>query len=271
MNLMPGGGRFLLFFCCLSAVFLSPACIPPALLGPPAPPYSEDQIHAILDQVTAQQNLVNTLFCTGTLTFKQGAKEQEANITIVGKKSPFQVKVEITHPWGPPIANLLVDNDRFTLVFFPEKRIFLGSVKKGIPQRSFPVPLDPSAMWAFVRGYPPVPEYKKAVSPGKGIISLLDKKNNLLQRLEFYPSPLRPQSCSFPAIGITQYYEALKKDGAVDFAQKVVLNDTVHERSLILKVKHALFNPHLPSGVFQVAKPEKFKTIDLSREKPQHQ
>lgn len=268
MNPARRGSRFLLCLFCLSTVFLSQACTPPALLGPPAPSYSEDEIHAILDQTTVQGNLVNTLFCTGTLTSKQGAIEREANIAIVGKRSPFQVKAEITHPWGSPIANLLLDDDRFTLVFFPEKRVFLGSVKKGTLERSFPIPLDPSAMWAFVRGYPPVPEYKKAVSPGNRVILLLDGKDILLERLEFYPSPLRPQSCSFPVIGITQYYEAFEKNDAVEFARKVVLKETPHGRSLTLQIKRALFNPRLPSGVFQMARPEKFKTIVLSREAP---
>ncbi len=269
MKMVREGSRVLLLLFCLSAVVLSQACIPPAFLGPPAPPYSEDVIHTILNRVTAQGNLVNTLFCTGSLISKQGEIEQEANIAIVGQRSPLRVKMEITHPWGSPIANLLVDDDRFTLVFFPEKRIFLGSVKKGKPTRSFPVPLDPSAMWAFIRGYPLVPVYKKADSPKKGVIRLLDAGNILLRRLDFDLSPIRPQACYFPAIGMTQYYESFEKDDAVEYARKVVLKDTSKRKSLILRIKHALFNPRLPSGVFQVAKPEKFKTIMLSRETKQ--
>jgi len=269
MKLVREGSRILFRLFCLAAVILSQACIRPALLGPPAPPYSKDEIHTILNRIAVQGNLVSTLFCTGTLTSKHGAVEQEANIVIVGKRRPLRVKMEITHPWGSPIANLLVDNDRFTLVFFPEKRIFLGSMKKGTLNRSFPVPMDPSAMWAFIRGYPLVPVYKKADSPKKGVIRLLGPGDVLLRRLALDLTPIRPQACSFPAIGMTQYYEAFEKDGAVEFARKVILKDASHGRSLILQIKHALFNPHLPSGVFQVAKPEEFKTIVLSRGAPQ--
>lgn len=265
------GGRTLFRLFCLAAVILLQACNHLAFLGPPPPPYSENEIYTILSRIAAQGNLVTTLFCTGTLTSKHGAVEQEANIAIVGKRRPLQVKMEITHPWGAPIANLLVDNDRFTLVFFPEKRIFLGSVKKGKLNRSFPVPLDPSAMWSFVRGYPLVPVYKKADSPKKGAIRLFGAGDVLLRRLVFDLSPIRPQACFFPAIGMTQYYEAFEKDDAIEFARKVILKDTSHGRSLILQIKHALFNPHLPSGVFQVAKPQGFKTIVLSRETPRHQ
>ena len=265
------GSRFLLFFFFLIMVFLLPACVPPAFLGPPLPPFSKEEISTLMGHLTAQASLVTTLFCTGTLTSTNGAIEQEANITIVGKRSPFQVKMEITHPWGSPVANLLIDNDRFTLVFFPEKRIYSGSVEKGVLRRSFPVPLTPSAVWGFVRGYPPVPGYEKAVSPAKGVIHLLNGKHTLLQRLELQSSPLTPRSCSFPAIGITQYYSAIEKDGPVEFARKVILKDTVRKKTLTLQIKRALFNPRLPSDVFQVAKPENFKAIDLSRENPQQQ
>ena len=174
MRLFRAVGRFLLLFSCLSMLLWTQGCVSPKLLSLPSQPYTPDEVNAILNEATNQEDLVKTLFCTGTLTSRQGETEQEANISIVGQRSPFRVKIEITHPWGSDIANLLLDESRFTLVLFPEKRVFVGSVRKDMLKRSFPVPLDPSAVWAFVRGYPSFPQYKRAVSPKKGIITLLE-------------------------------------------------------------------------------------------------
>ncbi len=270
MSPLRAAGRFLLLLCFLSALLWTQGCIPPKLLGPPSQPYTADEMNAILNEAMNQENLVKTLFCTGTLTSTQGGTEQEANISIVGQRSPLRVKIEITHPWGSDIANLLLDESRFTLVLFPEKRVFVGPVRKGMLKRSFPVPLDPSAVWAFVRAYPPIPEYKKAVSPKKGIISLLDERNVTVRRLDFNLSTLKPETCYFPAIRTTQSYEAFEKHDSVEFARKVVLKESSQERTLTLRIKHALFNPHLPPGIFQVKKPANFTTVDLSKEAPTH-
>jgi hypothetical protein len=268
MRPLRGVGRLLVSLPCLFMLILTQGCISTALIRPPSPSYSADEIHAILNQLTTQANLVTTLFCTGKLTSRKGDAEQEVNISVVGQRDPFQMKIEITHPWGSPIANLLLDEDRFTLVFFPEKKIFAGSVRERMLKRSFPVPLEPSAVWAFVRGYPLIPGYKSAVSPRKGVISLFDDRDASIQRLDVSLSTHRPEASCFPALGITQYYDAFEKDGAVEFAQRVVLKETAQKRVLTLRIKHALFNPPLPSGVFQIKKPKQFRTVELSREGP---
>ena len=270
MRQLQAAGRLLLLLSFLSALLLTQGCIPPKLLGPASQPYTTDEMNAILNEAMSQEDLVKTLFSTGTLTSRQGQTEQEANISIVGQRSPFRIKIEITHPWGSDIANLLLDQNRFTLVLFPEKRIFVGPIGKGMLKRSFPVPLDPSAVWAFVRGYPSLPEYKKAVSPGKGSISLLNERDVTVRRLDFNPSTREPEKCSFPALRVTQHYEAFEKRDAVEFARTVVLKEDSQERTLTLRIKHVLFNPHLPSGIFQVKKPAKFATVDLSRKAPTH-
>jgi hypothetical protein len=270
MRPLRAAGRVLMLLSFLSALLWTQGCIPPKLLGPPSQPYTADEMKAILKEAISQEDLVKTLFCTGTLTSGQGETEQEANISIVGQRNPFRVKIEITHPWGSDIANLLLDESRFTLVLFPEKRVLVGSVRKGMLKRSFPVPFDPSAVWAFVRGYPSFPEYKRAASPKKGIISLLDERDATVRQLDFNLSTLKPKTCYFPAIRVTQYYEAFEKRDSIEFARTVVLKEGSQETTLTLRIKHALFNPHLPSGIFQVKKPAKFTTVDLSRQAPTH-
>jgi hypothetical protein len=259
---------FLLRLCCLAAVLFLTACSPRGFLAPPASPFNAEEVNVILRHLSAQGTLVNTLFCTGTLTSKKGITQQEAAITIVGKRNPFQIKIEITHPWGSPIANLIADDHRFTLILFPEKQILLGSVKKGKRSRSFPIPLDPASLWSLVRGYPVLPQYAHAGSPKKDVIRLFNGQNSLLRRIDVGFSPIRPRACFFPETGMTQYFGSFEKDGDIEFAREVTLKDSSAGTSFRLLVKHVLFNPLLPAGVFQVVKPGDFKTILIPEEKP---
>lgn len=266
MTRLRSGANVLLRLLCVAALLVLEACVPPGLLGPPSPPFTENKVRSVLAQITTQGNLVNTIFCTGTLTVKRGEIKKEADITIVGKRDPFQVKMEITHPWGSPIANLLVDERRFTLVFFPEKQILVGEVKKGKLHSAFPMPLDPSAIWGFVRGYPLLPGYGKALSPRKGVIQLFDRAGILRRRLVVDLSPIRPRACYFPDSNVTQYFKSPDQNGTVKFAREVVLIGDSKNNALSIAIKNALFNPRLPRGVFQVTKPAGFKTVDLSAE-----
>ncbi len=258
---------FLLHLCCLAAVLFLTACSPRGFLAPPASPFNAEEVDNILRHLSAQGTLVNTLFCTGTLTSKKGITQQDAAITIVGKRSPFRIKIEITHPWGSPIANLIADDHRFTLILFPEKQVLLGSVKKGKLSRSFPVPLDPASLWSLVRGYPLLPQYAHAGSPKKNVIRLFNGQNSLLRRIDVGLSPIRPQACSFPETGMIQYFETFEKDGEIEFAREVTLKDSSAGTSFRLLIKHVLFNPPVPAGVFQVVKPNNFKTILIPEEK----
>lgn len=253
---------------CLSSVFLlmlcSQGCTPRALVVPPVSPYSNQEIQTILNRISEQGRLVTTLFCTGNIVSKTGENELEAMVSFVGSRNPLELRIEVVHPWGPPIAYVQIRNNRFKLLVFREKRMYSGSTEGRNFQRYFPLPLDPAAVWDFFRGYPLISPHKEAISVKKGSISLLDPKGNPERRIYFNPQTYRPEACFYPNMKVTEYYDAFEKEAAIEYARKVVLKDKAEKDSLVLHIRQILFNPRLPTGIFDMKRPKGFESIDLT-------
>lgn len=255
----------LLWFSCVFVVMLClQGCAPRALVVPPTSPYSDQEIHTILSRIAEQGHLATTLFCTGNIVSKKGGNELEAMVSFVGSRNPVELRIEIVHPWGPPIAYILIRDKKFKVLVFREKRMYVGSTERRNVQRYFPLPLDPAAVWDFFRGYPMISAYEKALSRNKGSISLLDPKGEPAQRLYFDPKTYRPEACFYPKLNVTEYYEAFEKKDTFEYARKVELTDKAAKDSLVLHIRQILFSPRLPAGIFDMEKPKGFETIDLT-------
>ena len=98
------GIRFF-FFLLWIAPFAGCAAIAPSLIQKP---FSDTQVETIVSRIQEQDKKVSSFYRVGRVLAKKGLWEQEARVLIAGTKAPFRIKVELTHPWGQPIAHILV-------------------------------------------------------------------------------------------------------------------------------------------------------------------
>ncbi len=248
----------------LVAILTLQACARRPLLIPSTAPYPAEAIDSILGHIATQEQRVGTLFYTGKLTSSARESELEATVSIVGRRSPFETRMEFTHPWGTPLAHLVVNTNRFEFLVFRDKRLYVGSAGHSDLLRYFPFLPDPSTIWGFIRGYPLVAPHSRAVSPAEGTIDLLDRNGELVQRLSIDLKTHRPTACFFPGKKIRLSYGDFDKEGTVDFARSVELTSETRERVLTLHIRQAIFNSTLPPTIFDLKTPEGFKIVDLS-------
>jgi hypothetical protein len=239
------------------------ACAHRPLLIPSTTPYPTEAIDSILGHMAAQEQRVTTLFCSGKLTSTTRESELEATISIVGRVSPFETRMEFTHPWGAPLAYLIINTNRFEFLVFRDKRMYVGSTHQADLLRYFPFLPDPTTIWGFIRGYPVIAPYARAISPGEGTIDLLDRQGGLIQRLSIDLETHGPKACSYPGKKVRLSYGNFAKEGTVDFAQNVELKSETGKRTVTLHIRQAIFNPTLPRTIFDLKMPEGFKVIDL--------
>jgi hypothetical protein len=240
------------------------ACAGRHLVIPSTAPYSIEAIDSILAHMETQEKRVTTFFYTGKLTFKARESELEAMVSIVGRRIPFETRIELTHPWGAPLAYLVMDTDHFKFLVFRDKRLYVGSTNQMDLLRYFPFLPDPTAIWGFIRGYPVIAAYKRATSPEEGTITLLDRQGEPIQRLDIDLKTRRPKTCFYPGKKLALFYGNFTKEGTIDFARSVELKSGKRKKTLTLHIRQAIFNASLPRGIFDLNRPEGFKVIDLS-------
>lgn len=240
------------------------ACALRPLFIPSGPPYSAETIQSILGQLKNQEQGVTTIFESGKLTSKARDSALEASVSIVGRRTPFEARIEFTHPWGAPLAHLVINRDRFRFLVFREKRLYEGFTKQTDLLRYFPFLPEPAAIWGFIRGYPLLLPYEKATSPEAGTIELFDHQGALIQRLDIDLKTQNPKACFYAGNNVTLSFGDFEKKGTLHFAQKVQLKSKTREKRVTLRIRQAIFNPALPRGIFELKRPDGFKVVDLS-------
>ena len=118
------GIRFFLFLLCIVPL-AGCAAIAPSFVQKP---FSDAQVETILSGIQKQHEKVSSFYRMGRVLAKKGLWEQEAHVLIAGTKAPFRIKVELTHPWGQPIAHILVLGNRLEVLSYGEKTIYVSSL-----------------------------------------------------------------------------------------------------------------------------------------------
>jgi hypothetical protein len=263
MRFIPAPSRRMYPILGLALAFTLQACAHRPLVIP-ATAAATEAIDSLLVHLATQDHRVATLFCSGKLTSKSGQSELETTVSIVGRRIPFETRIEFANPWGAPIAYLVMDTDRFKFLVFGDKRLYVGSTDQTGLLRYFPFLPDPDAIWGFIRGYPVIAAHGRASSQGDETVTIFDRQGGVLQRLVIDLKTRRPKACFYPGKKLTLSYGDFAEEGGVDFARSVDLRSEKRKRTLILHIRQAVFNPPLPRSIFDLKRPEGFKVIDLS-------
>ena len=241
-------------------------CCARVSVQPLVSPFDHQQISHLISTLREQEKRVRSFFSSGRVSlFDARDSELEANVLIVGTRNPLRIKIEITHTWGHPLLHALIREHRVQILSFPEKRYYLGHLGSVNSPAFFPGRLEPDQVWGFVRGYPVIRQYHRAVSLKGNQITLLDKDSKEVQAIGFHPQTILPRMISLPAEHIEQSFEDFKEHDNIPYARKVVLNRPETETTLAINVTQMIFNKTIPESVFALEIPSDFRVFSLQK------
>ena len=253
--------RYLFLFTCL-IVSLAPNCA--SIYKPTSQEtFSAPTIKTIISGIQDQDKKVSSFYSLGRIWIKDWGWEAESDILIVGTKSPFKIKIEITHSWGRPIMHILIDTTSLKVLSFTENRLYLGTISPETLSRFFPGDFNADLIWTVLRGYPHLIRHHGVASLRPNQISLLDGEEKEVEVVDFYPENRLPQRASFPERHLTIAFSRFQEDSGIYYAREVKVTSKKGRRRLLLENRNMVFNKPIPEQIFSLEKPPMFETVNL--------
>ncbi len=251
-----------IFIAALPVLLLLQSCAPVSV-RPPSRPIDKAEIVYMVSSFREQEARVNSFFSTGRIIFHENDSESEANILVVGSKSPLRVRIEITHPWGRPLFQCFVKGRKFFLLSFTEKKVYVG-LQGSVPPGGFsPGRLEQDQLWGILRGYPvPCDEGRVASLKGNQII-FVDHEEDPIEIIDFYPQNNFPRLVSFPEKGISVEFSEFGDLEGIQYARIVRLVDSLSGTVLELRLGDRTFNKPIPEDLFNLKIPAGFQKVML--------
>lgn len=240
------------------------SCAPISYKGAPSV-LGQEKISEIVASLKEQEGLVSAFFGSGSLMVEGQGPETESNVLIAGIRDPLRVKIEITHPWGRPLLDILIQDSEIRIVSYQEKRIYRGPIGGLAPSRFLPGGLAPDQIWAILRGFPILRRYDHAVSLKANHITLMNKEEEILQVVYLYKKSNLPRLISFPGQGIETLYSDYQDQGGILCADTIRLDDSEKESMIQLSRKQMVFNEPIPGAIFEQKAPSGFQVVRLKR------
>jgi len=232
---------------------------------PPSTPFDHHKIDTLISMIKEQDCLVHTIIRTGRLRFIMDGAKSDANIVIAGTKDPFKINIELTHAWGRPLFQVLITGTKIRILSFTEKRCYYGLLGSLVSTRFFSVRIGDEQIWSFVRGFPVIRRYDRAVSFRGNRISLLNNEYEIQQALDFQHPYNLPAMVSFPLERIELFFSDYNNDNHIRYARKTRLNDYKNKTTLVLRIKQSIFNKDIPESIFELNIPENFEMLPLKQ------
>ena len=228
-------------------------------------PLADKDVEVILSRIQAQESKVSAFYTSGGLSLRDRDWDSESHVLIVGRRNPFKIKIEVTHPWGRPIVHILIDERNLQVLSFPDKKLYLGAFTPEALSKFLPGELDAPVVWAVLRGYPHLLAYHRTISMKANQIRLLDEKGKVLEIIDLYPESKRPRMVFFPEKNMALEFSDFQELDGIYYARKVKVEDMDGKSNLILRKRKMIINEAIPKEVFHLEKPPSFGIFDLEK------
>jgi len=232
----------------------------------PSVPLTREQVHQILSTLIVQSEQAESFISSGRLKVKVDESEFNANILLAGTKSPFRIKMEVTHRWGRPLFHILIYGTKIQIVSYQEKRCYIQQL--GSPDISglFPASLTSDQVWGLARGYPTIAKYNTAILQQTDQILLLTGKGKAIQSVRFLPESRLPSLTIFPNQGIKISFQNYNKIAGVYYAKSIGIDYPKAAITWSLDIRQASFNGYIPEEVFNLEIPSGFEVVPSSKQ-----
>lgn len=251
---------FGLFLC------LFPGCAGLSGLFISGPPLSDPQVASIVSMIRMEEEKVTSFYTIGKILFQEGLWEEEADILIVGIKSPLKIKIEVTHSWGQPLVHILLSRGRLEALSFPDKKAYEGQFSPKALSRFFPGELDADLIWGALRGFPFLQAHHRAGSSKAYQITLYDDKGKETEILRIDPDTLLPRQVFFPDRNMDLAFSGYLENEGIRYARKVKVVQRGSSRGLLLDNEKMVFNKAIPDEIFLMERPPGFEILPLEEQ-----
>ncbi|RJR18332.1 MAG: hypothetical protein C4582_11835 [Desulfobacteraceae bacterium] len=204
----------------------------------------------------------STFFGTGHLTVEGPDSYSKAPILLVGRRQPLALRLEITHPWGKPLAHMVVKKQGFMLLVFQEAKCYEGDASAMAGQGALPISLSPHELWGIARGFPMLEGFRPVESTGISEIRLLEAHENSEKILKLDGNT--PRSIVFPGRGIEINYDGFTRGGGISFAPIVRVSSEAGKHTVTIKHDQMEFNTPISEALFQLDVPQEFEKVRVT-------
>ena len=226
-------------------------------------PLSKQEVETALSRIQEQESKVFSCYMYGQLTVKNWIWNSDFHILIAGTKEPYRIKIDVTHPWGPPIVHVLIDRTTLKVLSFQEERLYISAFTTETLSDFFPGNFDTNLIWAVLRGLPNLMEYQRAIHQNSDQVSLLDDKGDVVEIIDIHPDNLLPRQVSYLQQGINMVFSDFQENQGICYARKIKVKNTREKGSLVIENQEIGFNRTFPEQLFLIEKPPLFETIYL--------
>ena len=188
--------------------------------------------------IKEQQKNVKSILWTGKLSIKNLKNNLDANILVIGQRSPFMVRIEITNWLSGPIFYIVIRETNMFILSIKEKKYYLARLDNAYFLKFFPPYLNQEQIWAILRGMP-IFSNKKNI---KTRFSLQDTIVTLSKQIEIRFKNYRTYHGLIFAKDISIYYYP---------------TNTTWK----LNIKDIQFNKDIPEKIFKLNIPSDFQII----------
>lgn len=232
-------------------------------LKPSPPPFTPKETAWILTRAEEQQSRVETFYSSGRLVAGRHFSKSESSILAVGDRNPFQIKVEITHPWGQPLFHILVREGDVRILSFPEKRLYVGRLGDPGLSKFLPGFIDAEQLWGVLRGFPQFLNHKTAVSHRGDQITLLNGEGLPVQSIEFPSGTFLPRLVSYTGQEMKVSFSDFQEAEGLYYAREIHLDDFGLGASMDLHYNQVVFNRSIPPAIFKLETPPGYTVFPL--------
>ncbi len=206
------------------------------------------------------------LVSLGRLTIRHREIESDVRSLIAATRDPLRVKIEITHPWGKPLAQILVEGDWIEAVSFAEQRFYRGRLTRGLLPGLFPTGLSQEQLWSVARGFPRVPDHEGISASGRSALVLHQNGGRPAGTIRFNDSSGLPESLQYPGDEIAVSYSNYQNREGVWYAGKVTVEAQGGEAALVLEPSEIQLNREVPEEIFRVVIPAGYQEFSPPEE-----
>lgn len=229
--------------------------------GVPRPENFSDDPAPLLASIEARERTVRSL--TGLLNLEVWRKGERVRLRqLVAVRSPDQVRLDALSPFEQPLSTLVSDGQTLSIYDLQEHRFLRGPSSPENLARLLPVPLEPEALTALLRGNVPVlaaPKRRTLTWDRENGWYQLDlERDDLSQRIHFEPQKLRVTALRFARAGETLLSARLgdyQGEGAEAIPRRLRLEAPAQAVRVEVEVKDYTLNPELPDEVFWLDPP----------------
>lgn len=246
----------------IAIIFLN-SCAP--LVSKRKPILYEEDAKRLLFHLKEQDSLVDTIYWSGNIKIIKWPWHENLFIFAVGQKSPFRIKMEISHSTGQALYHILIKDEECHVLSFKDKVLYLSKlgntqVFNSIFSNSIS---DIDILWDVMRGYPVLNDFKSLIPIDKNTIKFVKNSDNEIV-LRFNGSVSNPYEYTININKIEMSFKDIKCSNKICISKMIRITESEKRGRAEIFINRPVFNKRIPNNIFYLSIPYGFVIRNLN-------